>query len=213
MGIVHIPRTAAAVIRGAAKRHLSSLSDKEKSHVGIGLNNPPHVYTSRAGMFDVDIMMHMNNASYLSHAELARWEWTAFGGLLAGSVRDKAAFIVTAATVRYRREIAPFQKFDIETRFCGVDDRNCWVYQTFHNHINDRERGKILAQILLQAVIVKEGKVINPRCHLKSIMPTDCDFYEMHAVDTIFDEKLDRFTHLEAVLRRSAAIYDEKVAK
>lgn len=82
MGIVHIPRTIAAIVRGITKRRLSPLSEKEKSLVGVGINNPPHIYTSRAGLFDVDLMFHMNNASYLTHAELARWEWTAFGGTL-----------------------------------------------------------------------------------------------------------------------------------
>ena len=47
MGIIHIPRTIAAACRGTIKRQLSPLSDDEKSLVGIGLNNPPHVYTSR----------------------------------------------------------------------------------------------------------------------------------------------------------------------
>ena len=213
MGIVHIPRSAAAIIRGMAKRQLSPLSDHEKSLVGIGPNNPPHVYTSRAGLFDVDVMMHMNNASYLTHAELARWEWSAFGGVLAGTARDKAAFIVTAATVRFRREIAPFKKFDIETRLCGIDDRNCWVYQTFHNHGNGHERGKILAQVFTQAVITQKGKVINPRSYLQGILHAEDAFYDMNAAESIFDEKSERFSHLEEVLRRSAAIHDERIAK
>ncbi|KAL3792647.1 hypothetical protein ACHAW5_005101 [Stephanodiscus triporus] len=196
-----------------SKRQFSPLSDHEKSLVGIGPNNPPYVYTSRAGLFDVDIMWHMNNASYLNHAELARWEWTAFTGLLAGSRRDKTPFIVTAATVRFRREIAPFKKFDIETRLCGIDDRNLWVYQTFHNHSNDCQRGKILAQVFTQAVMIQKGKVINPRSYLQSIMHAEDALYDMNAAESIFDEKSERFTHFEEVLRRSAALYDETVAK
>jgi hypothetical protein len=99
MGIVHIPCTATAIIRGIVKRQLLPLTDPKNSLVGIGLNNAPHVYTSLAGLFDVTVMLNMNNASYLMHTELAQWEWTAFGGLLAGVARDKSAFIVTAAFV------------------------------------------------------------------------------------------------------------------
>lgn len=235
MGIIHIPRTIAASVRGAVKRRLSPLSDQEISLVGI---SQPHIYSSRAGIFDVDLMGHMNNAAYLQHAELARWEWSAFGGSLSQAIKTKSFFIVTASIIRYRREIVPLKKFDIETRLVGLDDRNLWVYQTFHHHINkdkkqeeldgDKKqekldgptRGKILAQILTQAVIAKTGKgVINPRTWLE-----DNSMYSSSALDrimnqngenmeTIFDEKAKRFTHLEDVLKRSAASYDQKVPK
>lgn len=228
MGIIHIPRTIAASVRGAVKRRLSPLSDQEISSVGI---SQPHIYSSRAGIFDVDLMGHMNNAAYLQHAELARWEWSAFGGSLAHAINTKSFFIVTASIIRYRREIVPLKRFDIETRLVGLDDRNLWVYQTFHHHINSNKdknqeeldgptRGKILAQILTQAVIAKTGKgVINPRTWLE-----ENSMYSSSALDGImnqngedmeteFDEKAKRFTHLEEILKRSAAGYDEKVPK
>lgn len=218
MGIVHVPRTVGAVVKGLAKRQLSPLSSAEKSVVGVGLNNPPHVYTSRAGLFDVDLMLHMNNASYLTHAELARWEWSAFNGTLGASVQTKSAFIVAASMIRFRREIKPLNKFDIETRLVGIDDRNLWVYQTFH-HDEAGERGKVLAQVYTQAVMTKLGRgVINPRTWLKENIPEAKDALEDLAVahgevGSIFDEKAERFTNLEQVLRRSAAVRDDEVAK
>ena len=45
--IVDYLRKSSNLCRGTIKRQLSPLSDDEKSLVGIGLNNPPHVYTSR----------------------------------------------------------------------------------------------------------------------------------------------------------------------
>jgi acyl-CoA thioesterase FadM len=235
MGIIHVPRTIAASFRGAIKRRLSPLSDQEISLVGT--SEVPHIYTSRAGIFDVDLMGHMNNASYLQHAELARWEWSAFGGSLWRAFKTKSFFIVTASMIRYRREIVPLKRFDIETRLVGLDDRNLWVYQTFHHVDRDKNRstdsikqdedgsqtrGKILAQILTQAVIAKTGEgVVNPRAWLE-----DNSMYSKNVLDKItnqnggensmesmFDEKAKRFLHLEDVLKRSAASYDEKVPK
>ena len=78
-------------------------------------------------------MFYMNNVSYLTHAELARWEWSSFGGILDANLRSRSYFIVTASMIRFRREIPPLRWFDIETRIGGVDERNLWVYQTFHN--------------------------------------------------------------------------------
>ena len=228
MGIIHIPRTIAASLRGVVKRKLSPLSDKDISLVGT--IDVPHIYTSRAGIFDVDLMGHMNNASYLQHAELARWEWSAFGGSLVQAFKTQSFFIVTASMIRFRREIVPFKRFDIETRLVGLDARNLWVYQTFHHHLdkdtkhdtdntkNEEEapfrktRGKILAQILTQAVITKTGKgVLNPRSWLE-----DNSMYSKHVLDGITNqngEMESRFLHLEDMLKTSAAGYDEKIPK
>jgi len=215
MGIVHIPRTIAAVVRGMTKRRLSPLSENEKSLVGVGLKNPPHIYSSRAGLFDVDLMFHMNNASYLTHAELARWEWTAFGGTLAESMRSSSPFIVSASFIRFRREVPPLKNFDIETRLVNIDDRHLWVYQTFH-HNKGTERGKVLAQVFTQGVVTNNGKVINPRLFLEKAMIDAKDALDdLSATSTdfgsIFDEKSDRFLQMEEVLRRSANLYDEKI--
>ena len=172
-----------------------------------------------AHIFDVDLMFHMNYASYLTHAELARWEYSAFNGTLASSFRDRSFFIVTASMIRFRREVPPLKRFDIETRLLGIDDKNLWVYQTFHNN-NGNERGKVLAQVLTQAAIAKGGKVINPRSWVEQNFPAAKDElddlsigYSKDGVDSIFDEKVMQFTHLEQVLRQSAASYDEKVVK
>lgn len=222
MGVVHIPRTAAAIAKGYIKRRLSPLSDTEKALVGIGLKNQPYVYSSRAGLFDVDVMLHMNNASYLTHAELARWEWTAFNGTLDANIRSKSFFIVTASMIRFRREIQPLRKFDIETRLGGIDERNIWCYQTFHypnnmksiNKSGTSERGKILAQVLTQGVITNKGKVIHPRDWLETHFPASKESIDELSVlpednSSIFDRKTARFKHLEEALRKSAAEYDE----
>ena len=225
MGIVHIPRTAAAILRGTLKRRLSPLSDVEKSLVGMGPTNPPHVYSSRAGLLDVDVMLHMNNASYLTHAELARWEWTAFGGTLAANLRTKSYFIVAASMVRFRREVAPMRKFEIETMLGGTDDRNLWCYQTFHYGKNEGDdnnegRGKVLAQVLTQGVITRKGKVISPRSWVEDNFPAATKdaldgLYMMsdERGDSLFGEKSSRFAHLEESLRKAAARHDDKVTK
>ena len=75
------------------------------------------------------------------------------------------------------------------------------------------EVSSILAQVFTQAVITQKGKVINPRSYLQSILHAEDAFYDMNATESIFDEKSERFTHLEEVLRGSAAIHDERVAK
>lgn len=152
MGIVHIPRTIASCARGYYRRWSSPLSIEKLAVVGIGPNNP-HRYQGRVGLFDFDSLGHMNNAAYLTHAELARWEMSALNGSLVKCVREKYLFIANGCTVRYRKEIGPFKRFDIETYVGSFDKRNIWMYQTFRQ---PGDGGRILAQFLLQVVVVKD---------------------------------------------------------
>ena len=68
VGIIHTPRTFIAVGKGLARRQSAGAS---ASLGGMGAEHP-YVSTGRAGLFDTDYLMHMNNAAYLSHAEYAR---------------------------------------------------------------------------------------------------------------------------------------------
>lgn len=99
----------------------------------------------------------------------------------------------------------------------GLDDRNLWVYQTFHHSKNSNERGKVLAQVFTQAVIVRDKEVINPRSWIEDTVPVAKDDLDdlttSGEVESLFDEKSTRFMHLEDSLRRSAAIHDDQVTK
>jgi hypothetical protein len=120
MGLVHVPRVIASVAKGFYRKGI------DKS-VGFGLDNP-HIYQARAGLFDVDSFGHVNNAAYLTHAELARWEHSASNGLLNQMYNHGVGFYAVSTAVRYRRQIRPvFRKFQVDTTIAGIDDRNLWV--------------------------------------------------------------------------------------
>ena len=77
-------RTLWNVGDGALKR--MELLRKQKR---MNLNEPlliglteTHVWKGVNGILDLDINMHMNNASYVSIAELARWNLASTSGLL-----------------------------------------------------------------------------------------------------------------------------------
>lgn len=139
MGVIHMPRIAAAIARGYYRR--SHPLDKNSSFAF------PHIASRRAGLFDIDLYGHMNNAgrlttslpkhppaaikvrlcaAYLTHFELARWELSAQNGILDWSVRQRAAFIIGGVYLRFRREVKPFQAFDVHTQFAAFDER--WIY-------------------------------------------------------------------------------------
>ncbi len=126
---------------------------------GFGRASVPHVRSARAGMLDVDLFMHMNNASYLTHCELSRWEMFSALGLVRWSVRERAGFNVAAATMRYRRQIRAFDAFEVHTRVVAIDPQNTYLTHDFC----PVGGGPLLAQGLCRAVIKQGAATIDPR--------------------------------------------------
>ncbi|MFM6982325.1 MAG: acyl-CoA thioesterase [Microbacteriaceae bacterium] len=78
---------------------------------------------------DLDFYLHVNNGSYLQMMDVARTNWTAeLGGMT--KLRAKGWYPVVAAnTVRYRKSLLPWQKFEIHTRLLGWDGRMNYIEQ------------------------------------------------------------------------------------
>ena len=95
MVLIHLPRVAASIASGL-------LTPFAPASTRLAISSP-HIYRARAGVFDVDQFGHMNNAAYLVHCEMARWQLSAASGLLARAAKRKMIFLVGATAVRYRR--------------------------------------------------------------------------------------------------------------
>jgi acyl-CoA thioesterase FadM len=164
MVILTTPRTVFSIGKGLLKRSHGGAGPAATAS-GIGSDNP-HVYTARAGVFDVDYLGHMNNAMYLSHAELARWEWTAYNGMLSAMAKKNLHFLVKGSCIRYRQEIRPvFRRFQIDSCIAGLDEKHFWITQKFRYSSEDRVR----AQVMVQGVAVKGRQVLNPSVFLKDM--------------------------------------------
>jgi len=203
MGLVHMPRVIASVAKGMYRGRQQGAS---------GFVKGPHIYTAHAGIFDVDYLGHMNNASYLNHAEYARWEWTAETGMLRTFFEKKSEFIVTSAAVRYRREVKPlFRKFEVHTSLCGVNDRTFSIYQTFR-YPGTGGVNKIRAQVLISGVIRRGRKLVNPKEFL--IEEAGADPEDLDALgegDLSMEDVFLKNSELEELLKESAAADDLRV--
>ena len=253
MGLFHIPRVALACARGLAQRRRSLAPPAAASPsspppppplpvAGIGPDHP-HLYHGTAGILDVDYLGHLNNAAYLVHAELARWEMAASNGSLGRMWEDRdrgTAFLVAGTTVRYRREVEAFRRFRIDTHVGAVDGRNLWVYHAFRypgsgsgsssgagsgskSGSAPDAGGRVLAQVLVQAVVVRDRKVLDPAAYLTDVVGADPDLVGRLAEigraggdiddhlgdDALMGEKRARYLDLEEALRASAAADDE----
>jgi YbgC/YbaW family acyl-CoA thioester hydrolase len=186
-GPILLSRIAAALVRGYMGRH--------RWRAGTGFGTNPHIYNGRAGILDIDIMQHMNNASYLTHAELARWELFAQSGLIHWSKSRKAMFILTAASIRYRREIKAFQSFEIHTSIIGADNKSVFISQDFHS----TDDNQLLAQYICRSIL-RNTKNIPPSEFITAIGANDKLIHDISSPNTLVSD----MQALELTMRKTA---------
>lgn len=81
---------------------------------------------SRALPNDLDFNMHVNNGRYLSFADLGRVDWFVRSGCLQVARQHKAMPVIGDATARFIRQLKAFDRFYIETRLLGWDQK--WAF-------------------------------------------------------------------------------------
>src|SRR5579884_1780374 len=65
---------------------------------------------------DLDIFRHVNNGIYFSIMDLARVDMIVRSGLLKVMRKARLRPVVAAETIRFRRSLTLFQRFNVETR-------------------------------------------------------------------------------------------------
>lgn len=126
----------------------------------------PHLYRARCNpLTDVDSALHMNNAAYFVHCELARYQWAAASGLMAFMVRERALFLVASASMRYRREIRPFQPFHVKSRMVAFNERSVYVLHDFVSPSTD----ELLARGMCRALMRNARGVLPPMRAVESM--------------------------------------------
>jgi acyl-CoA thioesterase FadM len=83
---------------------------------------------------DCDLNFHLNAGRFLSFMDVARMDLLGRTGLLRRMLRQKWRPLMGGVTVRYRRSILPFERFDIRSRVLGWDEK--WFYI---EHVVERE--------------------------------------------------------------------------
>lgn len=85
----------------------------------------------RVWLSDLDELRHMNNGAYLSVLDHARQELVVRTGLWK-RVRAAGMYpVVSAQTIAYRKSLTLGQRYVIESRFLGLDDRAVYLEQRF----------------------------------------------------------------------------------
>jgi acyl-CoA thioesterase FadM len=100
---------------------------------------------------DLDTSMHMNNGRYWTLMDQGRADVMIRSGLWRTIIREGWVPVVSAAKIRFRRELRPFQAFTLETRIVAWSDTTVIME---HRVVT---RGRDGAEILSAIALVKAG--------------------------------------------------------
>lgn len=106
---------------------------------------------------DIDILRHMNNGRYLSLFDLGRWDLLIRTGLF-DAMKERGWYaVVSSETVTFRRSLELWQRFDVQSRFIGHDDKAVFLE---HRAVVD---GEIYARVIVRARMLRRtgGTVSN----------------------------------------------------
>lgn len=125
------------------------------------------VTRERVWLTDLDELRHMNNSVYLGLMDYSRLElllrsgaWTA---LRAAGVYP----VVTAQTITYRKSLELGERFTIETRIAGYDERAVYIEQRF---IRDAE---VTAVAFVAGRFLRDRGGVVPTAELGEIVGVD----------------------------------------
>lgn len=110
-----------------ARFALAALSARRAPPLGIF---DTHVSQHICWPWDIDPWMELNNGRTLTLYDLGRVGISLRTGLWAMLRRQRWGIVVAGATVRYRRRITAFQRFEMRTRCLGWDDRFIYMEQS-----------------------------------------------------------------------------------
>lgn len=102
--------------------------------------------TFRVLPHDLDLNLHMNNGRYLTIMDLGRIDFVLRTGLWRPLWRHSWSPIISAAAIRFRRELRPFQRYHLVTRNVAWTDTTAVMEQTFI-----ASDGKVAARALIKA--------------------------------------------------------------
>lgn len=118
--------------------------------------------------WDIDLWRELNNGRTLTLYDIGRIVMAQRNGTAAATQKAGFGLVVAGASVRYRKRITMFQKFELRTRLLGVDEKFIYIEQSMW--LNDETCAN---HILLRGALVQKGKMIPPTELLKRL---DGDF-------------------------------------
>ena len=118
---------------------------------------------------DIDVFLHMNNARYLTATEFGRHFYSFRTGIDVAIKELSAYAVITATTVRYRRELRLFQSYTLKTSVVYWTDSDLYFEHRFETGPDSFVNCISYAKISLRNATVTD--VMNKVCGCKLQCP------------------------------------------
>ncbi len=106
----------------------------------------------RVWLTDIDLNFHVNNAKYLSLAQIGRAHYANQTRILKSLRKSGIGLVVVGTHISYHKSLALFSKYRLATRIIGWDDDWFYFEQRFEQY------GKVAARVLVRMVFMEFGK-------------------------------------------------------
>ena len=127
-----------------------------------------HVSQHRCRLVDCDIFGEMNNGRILTLYEMGRFQAAVRMGLWALLKKQRWGLTVAGTSIRYRKRITPFEKYETRTRIATWDDRFVYIEQGMF-----KMNGDCASNVLLRTAVVSKGRGIPTDELLKALNITE----------------------------------------
>jgi len=123
-----------------------------------------HVSQHRCRLVDCDIFGEMNNGRILTLYEMGRFQASVRMGLWALLKKKRWGLTVAGTSIRYRRRILPFEKYETRTRIATWDERFFYIEQGMF-----KTNGECASHVLLRTAVVSKGRAVPSEELLKAM--------------------------------------------
>ncbi|PYC47399.1 thioeseterase [Litorivita pollutaquae] len=116
-----------------------------------------HVSHHRCMPWDIDMFLELNNGRTLTLYDLGRLPFAQRAGLFAALKSEKWGMTMAGATVRYRRRIRTFERFEMRSHMVCWDDRFIYIEQSMW-----LENGECANHIVYRAALTDRNGIVSP---------------------------------------------------
>lgn len=123
-----------------------------------------HVSTHRCWPHDLDIWMELNNGRTLTLLDLGRSVLANRVRLTEALMKNKWGLTMAGVSVRYRRRIKMWEKFEVVSRSAGWDNRFFYIDQSIW-----KADGECATQALYRSAVTSKDGIVPPQQVFDSI--------------------------------------------
>ncbi len=98
---------------------------------------------------DLDFLWHVNNGVYFSFMDFGRWDMIFRNGVFDMSVKNGWYSVVAGETIKFKKSLELWDKFQIETQIMGYDEKYFFIQQKFMRN------GELMATGLVKVRFLK----------------------------------------------------------